>query len=64
MWGMSAILSVNAPRFLIFSDVLWPSLILRETMFSAQIPPQAIFITSTVLLSPYVAIISTGMGNR
>ena len=32
-------------------------------MFSAQTPPQAIFMTSTVPSSPYVAIISTGMGN-
>ncbi len=52
MCGKSAIESVNAPRFLRFSEVLCFSLILRDTIFLAQMLPYAMFITSTTSPSP------------
>lgn len=45
-----------------FLVVLWPRLMLSATMSRAQTPPQAMFITSTVSSSLYVAIMSTGIG--
>ncbi len=55
-------LRVKAPRALMFLLVLCRSPMLRATMSLAQMPPQAMFITSTVSSSLYVAIMSTGMG--
>ena len=49
MWGMSATLRVKAIRSLMFWEVLWSSSMFRATMLLPHTPPQAMFITSTVL---------------
>ena len=53
---------MNAFVLLMFSDVLWPSSRFRATRSSEQMPPQAMFMTSTEPSSLYVAIIPTGIG--